>query len=75
MRRVAIVGLAGLLMLATAAPTQAGRCRRMCGGCSDPCVSSSYRGCGCGCAEACAPTCQPLEVGPFEALKIVMVRR
>ena len=71
MRRVTIVGLASLLMLVTAAEAQASRCRRMCGGCSDPCISSSCGGCLCG--RACAPKCQPLDVGPVKAMKIVMV--
>ena len=69
MRRVAMFGLALLLVMLTAADSWAGRCRRVCGGCSDPCVTTSCGGCAT--PAPCAPQCEPLDHSST-AMKIVM---
>jgi len=72
MRRVVMAGLAGLLVLLAAAQVEAGRCRLLCGGCTDPCLSSRCGGCVTG-ADACSLRCEAIDTGPLPALQIVMV--
>lgn len=69
MRRNITHGIVFLLVLVTASEVSAGRYHRRCGGCSDPCVTTS---CG-GCTTTVAPRCERLDVGPSTAMKIVMV--
>lgn len=72
MRRVVMAGLAGLMVLLAAAQVEAGRCRLLCGGCADPCLSSRCGGCVTG-ADACSLRCEAIDTGPLPALQIVMV--
>ena len=70
MRAIITNGIIFLLVMLTASDVSAGRrYRRGCGGCSDPCITTS---CG-GCVTTAAPRCEPLDVGPCTAMKIVMV--
>lgn len=70
MKVVVTYGITALLVLFMASETSAGRYRRSCGGCSDPCVTTSCGGC---VTTTPARRCEPLDVGPCTAMKIVMV--
>lgn len=71
MRAIVTYSLVFLLVSLTAFDVSAGRrYRRVYGGCSDPCVTTSCGGC---VSTTPARRCEPVDVGTCTAMKIVMV--